>query len=62
MLLKEYLGCFSDLVLDLLQEGGPRKEELKDLKNPKVLWNMILDKGKSRILLDPNISLVKLND
>ena len=62
LVLKECLGCFSALALDLLQEDGPRQEELKVLKDPAFFLKMILNEGKSRILLDPNTSLVKLND
>ena len=48
--------------MDLLQEDGPRQEELKFLKDPKVFLKIILDEGKSRVLLNPNMSLVKLDD
>ena len=53
---------FAALVLDFLQEDGPRQEELKRLKDPKVFLKMILDEGTHRVLLDSNISLVKLDD
>ena len=62
LVLKEDLGCFAALALDLLQEDGPRKEELKVLKDPEVFLKIILDEGKSRGFLDPKISLVKSND
>ena len=34
---------------------------MKVLKDPKVLLKMVLDEGKSGVLLDPKISLVKLD-
>ena len=58
LVLKEDLGCFSALALDLLQEDGSREEELKVLKNPKVFLKIILDDGKSRGFPHPEISLV----
>ena len=62
LVLKEDLGCFAALALDLLQEDAPRQEELKVSYDPKVLLNIILDEGESRVLLHPKISLVKLDD
>ena len=50
------------LVLDFLQEDGLRQEELIVLNNPEGFLWMILDKGKSIVLLDPKVSLVKLDD
>ena len=48
----------------LLQEDGPRQEELKVLKDPEVFLWIILDEGKSKLLLDPEIlfdALVNFN-
>ena len=42
--------------MDLLQEDVSRHEEIKFLKDPEVFLWMIFDEGKSRVLLDPNIS------
>ena len=62
LVLKEDLPCFAALALDLLQEDVPMQEELKVLKDSKFFLWIILDKGKSRGLMDPNISLVRLDD
>ena len=40
----------------------PTQEELKILKDPEVFSWMIFDEGKSRVLLDTKISLVRLDD
>ena len=40
----------------------PRQEELKGFKDPEVFLWMILDEGKNRVLLDHEVSLVKLDD
>ena len=62
LVLKEDLKFFADLTLDLLQDGAPRKEELKGLKDPKVFSWTILDEGKFRVLLNPKVSSLKLDD
>ena len=62
LVLKEDLRCFVALALDLLQEILPRQEELKFLKDPKAFLWMIFDEGKSRVLLDSKISLLRLDD
>ena len=38
----EDLRCFEALTLGLLQEDGPRQEELKVLKDPKVFMLVVL--------------------
>ena len=45
-----------------MQEDGTMKEEPKVLKDPKTFLKIILDEGKYRVLLNPKISLVKLDD
>ena len=62
LVLKGDLRCFAALALDLLQEDVPRQEELKVLKDLKVFLMMIFDESKSRVLLDPKISLVRSDD
>ena len=62
LVLKEDLPCFAALALDLLQEDTQRQEELKVLNDPKFLLWMILDDGKSRVLFNPKISSLKLDN
>ena len=38
------------------------QEELKVLNDPNIFVWKILDEGKSRVLLNPNVSSLKLDD
>ena len=62
LVLKKNLKYFASLTLDLLQEDAARQEELKGLKDPKVFLWIILDEGKSRVLLNAKISSLNADD
>ena len=62
LVLKEDLRSFADLVLDVLEEDFPRREELQALQATTFLSKMILDEIKSGVLWDPKISLLALDD
>ena len=62
LVLKEDLRCFATLTLELLQEDVPRQEKPKVLKGPEVFSWMVFDEGKFRVLLEPKISLARLDD
>ena len=62
LVLKEDLRCFAALALGFLHEDVPRQEELKVLKDSKIFLWMIFDEGKSRVLLDPKISLARSHE
>ena len=62
IVVKEELWCLASLALGLIQEDGPREEEPKGFDDPKVFLMIVLEEGKSSILLNPKISLVNSGD
>ena len=56
------MRCFSDSTLDFLQEDRTSQEGLNVLEDSKLFLWILLDEGKPRVLLNPKISSLKLDD
>ena len=48
--------------LRILQEVGPRQEELKGFDDPDDFLKIVSDEDKPRVLLNPNIFLMNSDD